>query len=242
MKTAVILAAGMGTRLNTITKGEIPKPFLPINNKPLVERSIENLKSVGIERIILITGHLKEFFEPLKEKYSEIEIVTNENYANTSSMGSFYCTKDILGSNDILLLEGDLIYERKALEILVATEKKDAILLTEDTKMTDDYYFELKNGSVGKITPNLSEISGEFGEMTGLQKLSNKLCREMFKKYEELGNLKIAYEGCISEVAKTRKVTYEKIEGLIWSEIDDATQLDRVMKTIYPKLVEKGEY
>lgn len=39
---AVILVAGMGTRLRNITHDEIPKPFLKINGQSLIERSIEN--------------------------------------------------------------------------------------------------------------------------------------------------------------------------------------------------------
>lgn len=243
MKTAVILVAGMGTRLNDITKGEFPKPFLQINEKPLIERSIENLNFFGVERIILVTGHLKEFFEILSEKYDGIEIIENSDYSNTSSMGSFYVTKDLIKDEDeILLLEGDLIYERKAIEILINSKKKDAILLTEDKQMSDDYYFEINNDSIGKLTSNLNEISGEYGEMTGLQKLSNSLFMKMFETYEKLNNSKLAYEGCLTEIAKTRKISYEKGNGILWSEIDDEYQLKRVMKEIYPKLVEKGEY
>ena len=51
IKTAVILAAGMGSRLQDITGGNLPKGFIKVNGKSLIERSIEKLRSLGIEKI-----------------------------------------------------------------------------------------------------------------------------------------------------------------------------------------------
>lgn len=242
LKKAVILVAGMGTRLKNLTNDEIPKPFFKVNGISLIERSIEKLISVGIEKIILVTGHLDYFFENLKEKYPQIETVKNENYKNTSSMGSFYYAKDLIENDDILLLEGDLIYEKQALIELLSTEEKDTILLTEDKKMTDDYYYEILDKKyIGKLTFDLSEIKGEYGELTGLQKISNSLCKLMFRKYEEENNLKLGYEYCIGKIAKERNIFCKKVEGILWSEIDDEIQLNKVLNTIYPEILKKGE-
>lgn len=239
---AVILTAGMGTRLRNITNDEIPKPFLKINNKPLIERSIEKLIDSRIKEIILVTGHLNHFFEELKKKYPEIKTVKNEEYAVTGSMASFYCSRDLVGNDDILLLEGDLIYEKRALDVLLSLEEKDAILLSEDKKMSDDYYVELSSeNNISKITNNLSEINGNFGEWTGIQKVSNDLCKAMFKKFEDENNKKLGYEYCFEKVAKDRLVYCKKEKGILWSEIDDEYQLNGVMKNLYNKLLEKGE-
>lgn len=242
IKTTVILVAGMGTRLRNLTNDEIPKPFFRINDISLIERSINKLLLHGIEKIILVTGHLDCFFENLKEKYPQIVTIKNANYMNTSSMGSFYCAKELVGDDDILLLEGDLIYERQALIELLSSSEKDTILLTEDKKMSDDYYYEILDGKyIGKLTFDLSTIEGEYGELTGIQKISNELCQLMFKKYEEENNLKLGYEYCIEKIAKEREVFCKKVDGILWSEIDDEYQLNRVLNTIYPKLLEKGE-
>ncbi|WP_462354716.1 hypothetical protein [Fusobacterium ulcerans] len=107
--------------------------------------------------------------------------------------------------------------------------------------MSDDYYYEIIDNSIGKLTFNLFEIKGEYGELTGLQKLSNELCQLMFKKYEDEKNLKLGYEYCIEKIAKERRIFCKRVDGIIWSEIDDEFQLNRVMETIYPKLLEKGE-
>ena len=62
---AVIMAGGKGTRLASVTK-DIPKPMVPIAGKPLLEYQIENLKSCGVQDIILVVGYLgaviKDYF------------------------------------------------------------------------------------------------------------------------------------------------------------------------------------
>ena len=57
---AVIMAGGKGTRLESLTKGEIPKPMIPIKEKPLLLWQIEELKRYGIVDITMIIGHLGE--------------------------------------------------------------------------------------------------------------------------------------------------------------------------------------
>jgi NDP-sugar pyrophosphorylase family protein len=55
----VILAAGRGTRLGALGE-RWPKPLLPIGNRPLIERQIEDLRGLGVERVVVVVGHLRE--------------------------------------------------------------------------------------------------------------------------------------------------------------------------------------
>ena len=59
---AVILAAGLGSRINNISK-DMPKGFIEINGESLIKRSIKQLKKSGISSIYIITGYKKKFFE-----------------------------------------------------------------------------------------------------------------------------------------------------------------------------------
>ena len=241
IKTAVILAAGKGTRLRSVTNNEIPKPFLPINGIPLVERSIEKLTDCGIEKIILVTGHLEEFFEKLKEKYSNVVTIKNEEFATTGNMKSFYTAKELVGEDDILLVEGDLIYEKLAIITLLNSKKKNAILLSEDKYYGDDYYYELIGNKIGKMSNNRNDFEGKYGELTGINKISNELYQELCDYSEKAEDKKIGYEHCLEKLGETREIEYEKVEGIIWAEIDDESQLKTVVEKIYPELLKKGE-
>ncbi|MEK6939069.1 MAG: nucleotidyltransferase family protein [Nanoarchaeota archaeon] len=61
-KTAIILAGGLGTRLKPLTD-KIPKPLVPIGNKPLLQHIIENFRKYGIKNIILSVGYKAEQIE-----------------------------------------------------------------------------------------------------------------------------------------------------------------------------------
>ena len=58
-KTALVLCAGYGKRLNPLTL-ELPKPLLKLNNITLLEKTFNLIKSLGIKKVKLNTFYLKE--------------------------------------------------------------------------------------------------------------------------------------------------------------------------------------
>ena len=107
---AMILAAGMGTRLHPITKS-IPKCLVPVNSKPILEHQFEALLLAGIRDVVLVVGHLAEL---LSEKYGSsyggmnIHYVENRQYDRTNNIYSLWLARQHLNSQ-VLLLEGDLV-------------------------------------------------------------------------------------------------------------------------------------
>ena len=74
VKTALILCAGLGKRLNPMTL-EKPKPLLELNNITLLENTINLIKKLGIKKIFLNTFHLKDqISDYLKEKKFDISV------------------------------------------------------------------------------------------------------------------------------------------------------------------------
>lgn len=62
IKKAVIPAAGLGTRMLPLTKSQ-PKEMLPLGRKPCIQYIIEELASVGVNQILIITGYKKRAIE-----------------------------------------------------------------------------------------------------------------------------------------------------------------------------------
>ncbi|NJE06989.1 nucleotidyltransferase family protein [Thermococcus sp. M39] len=64
IKVGVIPAAGKGNRISELPLTRIlPKPMLPILNRPILEYVIENMKKVGVETVYMIVGHKKELIK-----------------------------------------------------------------------------------------------------------------------------------------------------------------------------------
>lgn len=105
---AIVLAAGMGTRLRPLTN-DTPKSLVKVCGQPMLERQIEFLKEKGIEDIIVVTGYLKEKFEYLKDKYG-VKLIHNDKYDIYNNLYTMYLVKDYLG--DSYVTEAD-VYMRK---------------------------------------------------------------------------------------------------------------------------------
>ena len=97
---AIILAAGLGTRLRPMTDNT-PKALIKVKDKPLVEYQIEYLKEKGIDEIIVVVGYLHEQFDYLKEKYG-VKLVFNEKYAEYNNFYSLYLVKDYLADSYVI--------------------------------------------------------------------------------------------------------------------------------------------
>ena len=97
---ALILAAGLGTRLAPITNDR-PKSMVPVNGKPILVKQIENLLNNGITDITIITGYRSEVIEDLvANNYPMIKIIKSEDYQNTNNMYSAYLARNVLKDED----------------------------------------------------------------------------------------------------------------------------------------------
>ncbi|HVI45581.1 MAG TPA: sugar phosphate nucleotidyltransferase [Chitinophaga sp.] len=108
---AIILAAGIGSRLNPLT-AHIPKPLVRVEGIPIIERQITMLKEKGITDISIITGHLHELFAYLVPKFG-VRLIYNEHYASFNNLYSLFLAKEYFG--DSYILEGDVYLSRNFL-------------------------------------------------------------------------------------------------------------------------------
>lgn len=88
-KNVIILAAGYGLRMVPINQNK-PKALLTVDEKPLIERQIEQLHQVGITDITIVVGFMKEAFDYLTDKYN-VKLVYNKDYAIKNNLYSLAC-------------------------------------------------------------------------------------------------------------------------------------------------------
>ena len=109
---AIILCAGMGTRLKEWTE-HMPKPLFRIHHKPIWEINIEFFIRQGIEDIVLVVGYKAEKFEYLKDKYKNINLqfIYNDKYDIYNSCYSMKIAQQQL-NDDVFVLLGDTVVYR----------------------------------------------------------------------------------------------------------------------------------
>ena len=93
-------------RLGPLGKS-IPKGFVRPAQRAIVEESISKLRSRGIGRVVIVTGHLRHFYDDLRSERDGLITVHNPWFADSGSMSSLACARDLRGT-DFLLLESDL--------------------------------------------------------------------------------------------------------------------------------------
>ena len=242
MKTAVILAAGMGTRLRS-EHADLPKGFLELNGTSIIEQSIARLERAGISDIVIVTGYEAGHYEKLAEKHAGlIRTAHNPDFAASGSMYSLYCARDVLAAipdEGFLLLESDLIYESRALDVLIAHESPDAVLLSGHTAAGDEVYVEAPNGNLVSMSKSRSQLGSVAGELVGISKISRGLFALMKPLAAEHFRDSLYYDyetDCLVEAARSREIACPVVADLIWTEIDDPAHLERARREIVPKL------
>lgn len=113
MKRAIILAAGLGTRLKPLTLFT-PKPLLKVRGISLLENTINILKQSGISQIIVICGYKKECFYELRDKL-KFDLLEFSEFDGKNSAASLKFGIDYLQKGS-LVLNGDLYFTRSFME------------------------------------------------------------------------------------------------------------------------------
>lgn len=239
--TAVILAAGLGSRLGDL-KANRPKAFLQVGEETLIERSIGLLKRNGISKIIIGTGFEESYFQQLQKTHGEIITQVNPKYADSGSMYTLYLLRSFL-ANPFLLLEADLLYEEDALHQLLEDDREDLILASGKTQSGDEVYIQADSqGLLQNMSKKLADLDFVTGELVGICKLSTKVFDSMIRfadAYFANTDLHLHYEDTLVGIAEKEDIPIKVVEELLWCEIDDATHLQRAQAIIYPKIQDK---
>ena len=242
VKTAVILAAGMGTRLKGYTQ-ERPKGFLEIDGLSLIERSITNLLREGISSIIIGTGYFHEHFDLLRERFPAVSTFRNEDFAVTGSMYTLYVLRHLV-KGPFLLLESDLLYDPIALEHLLSDPVEDIILASGATNSGDEVFIQhSKNRFLENMSKNRSILNHIDGELVGISKLSRPTLDKMVtfsESYFNTGSRMMNYEDALVGTAIHHNILIKVIDDLVWCEIDDENHLQRALTQVYPKIPLRG--
>ena len=239
VETAVILAAGIGSRLKGRTRNR-PKGFLILNGMSLIERSCRQLAVAGIRRILIGTGYLDSAYREFAASFSQarVECVRSDRYTTTGSMYTLYNLRNMI-AEPFLLLESDLLYESRALQLLLTAPAPDLILASGFTGSGDEVFIQMDSRSrliaLSKSKENLPRIDAE---LVGINKLSvhayDLACAVMEDRLASYPGLD--YEHGLVEVSRQYPIGVLKDEGLIWCEIDDEFHLARAEEQILPRL------
>ena len=126
---AVVMAGGFGTRIQPLTHS-IPKPMLPIVNRPMMEHTMMMLKDLGITDFIVLLYYkpkiIKEYFKDGSDFGITINYITpNDDYGTA---GAVKLAQDLIGDENFIIVSGDLVTDFNFQKLFDFHKKKKAKL------------------------------------------------------------------------------------------------------------------
>ena len=230
LTTAVILAAGR--RLDF----DKPVAFLEIDEETvLLERTVQILFENNIENIVVVTGFRVDYFDKFIKKYPKIKLIHNDAYQNTGTMKSLSLIHGSI-NNDFILIESDIIFEKKALKQLIDHPENDCMIITNESGSGDEALVEIRNHYIYNMTKDKHQLNKIDGEMIGLSKISYAMFEKMMKRFETNQNPYLNYEYMLMDIGRKYKIGFVKIGDLLWWEFDTKAHYEKFKKQIYRRL------
>jgi len=161
---ALILNSGRGERLFPLTKYK-PKSLIKIGNNTLLGHQLNSLIEHNIRDIIITTGPFEKKLRKYVEKeYCDVNVsyVKNPKYRTTNYIYSMWLARSLV-DDDVILLHGDLLFERKLLERLVDEKYVNCVLVNRKIKPPEkDFKAVIENNRVIKIGVEFSGRNAFF--------------------------------------------------------------------------------
>ena len=241
---AIILAAGMGKRLGELTKNNT-KCMVEVDGVRLIERALRILERKNLNRIILVVGYqhenLMSFVNSL-EIQTQIEFIINEVYDKTNNIFSLSLAKEQMTEDDTLLLESDLIFEERLIDMLLE-DKRDSLALVDKfeswmdgTCIVVDQDDNITDFIPGKLLQYREKE--QYYKTVNIYKFGADFSKNVYVPFLEayakvMGNNEY-YEAVIKLILLLDKNTMKakRLQGKLWYEIDDIQDLD-IAQTLF---------
>lgn len=241
---AIILAAGMGKRLGELTKNNT-KCMVEVDGVRLIERALRILDRKNLNRIILVVGYqhenLMSFVNSLGIQ-TQIEFIINEVYDKTNNIFSLSLAKEQMIEDDTLLLESDLIFEERLIDMLLE-DKRDSLALVDKfeswmdgTCIVVDQDDNITDFIPGKLLQYREKE--QYYKTINIYKFGADFSKNVYVPFLEayakvMGNNEY-YEAVIKLILLLDKNTMKakRLQGELWYEIDDIQDLD-IAQTLF---------
>lgn len=226
---ALILAAGYGSRLGDATDG-MPKGFIEIGGRPILDRQIEILESCGVTRVCLATGYRFEEFE--KRYGSRVDYRYNPFWDKGNNMVSFLFARDWIDESFVCMY-ADLLYEPEIIKAALAATSDIALVVDRSAIEAGHALVTVESGSIRQVGTHV-QPENAYARFIGVAKFSAQGARDLLPEVEaaaKAGQLDKYYVVGVQRLMdRGYPVEPVDISGKRWMEIDFPADLDRARR------------
>ena len=233
IRKAIILAAGVGDRLQPFTR-QFPKCLAPVNGVPILVNALTHLSDVGVTEVVVVVGHHKEkIYERIGYTFQTVKItyIESENYAGTNNIYSLWLAREHL-VGDVFLLEADVFFEPRLLEKMLSHESGSLAAVSQHQSWMSGTVVNInKSGNIQALMDAWDQ-GPDFDYSTVFKTVNIYLFRGDFlhryflphlEAYIASGDIDEYYEVVLHAMAHRGKHDLRAVrcDDLRWYEIDD---------------------
>jgi choline kinase len=243
---AVIFAAGMGRRLGAVGR-RAPKVLLRFGGRSLLERHLTLLAEVGVAEVTVAVGFEAERVRgelARLQRGEGVHTVENPDYSD-GSVTTLWCLREaLLAGGEVLIMDGDVLYDRRLLQRLLASAHQNCFLLDRDVEPGEEpMKLAVRDGRPVDFRKTLERPHDYYGESVGFFRLNEIVAARLVEAAGhmiESGRRDEYFEEALREVLLTEPsgcFGFEDVTGLPWIEIDFPEDVSRAEREILPRLL-----
>jgi choline kinase len=243
---AIILAAGLGLRLQQPPGEQFPKCLLRFDGITLLERHLQMLEAVGVDEVVLALGFQPEQVEAeltrAGRKVPEIKL--NPRFDLGSVLTVHTVADALTRGGDVLLMDADVLYDERILAALVAGETVNRLLIDRDFEAGDEpVKLCLKDGVPVELRKQLA-VNLEYdtiGESVGFFRFRQETAQrfaQIVAGYVDSDRANMPHEEAVRDLLLERSQVFDTadVTGSPWIEIDFPNDVARASTEILPQL------
>ncbi len=238
---AVMLAAGMGRRLGT----ETPKVLLEVGGRTLLARHLAILSALDIDRLTVGIGYRALEVERALAALgrNDVSTVLNPDHEKGSILTLWRLREALTAGGDVLLMDADVLYDRRVLAPLLHTRHRDCLLVDAAFEPGDEpVKLGVAAGRVADFGKTLDAGMTVLGESVGFFRLSEETARVLVRTAGRMikdGGEERPMEDALRTVlrAASPPFGFEDVTGLPWIEIDFPEDVERADGEVLPRLL-----
>ena len=221
---AVILAAGMGTRLGK----PWPKPLTPlVDGRTIMRQQMDNLeKAFGADlRVMTVIGFKLEL---IIEAFPNVAYVYNENYDQTNTNRSLLKALRIAGGRGVLWMNGDVVFDPAVLERVKPLMEAGTSFICVNTSATAEEEVKYTVDADGNVALLSKTVENALGESVGINYISASDRADLIAGLEACADTDYFERGIEIAIEKVgMKVVPLDISDLFAVEVDFEDDLER---------------
>lgn len=181
---AIILAAGVGSRLRPITN-EVPKCMVQVNGIRIIDKQIDNLIKAGIRDIYVVSGYKHEVLDAhIKEHYPFVKVVSNSRFGQTNNMYSLYLTRDFVYGEEFLLMNSDVYYDANIISGMLVGTDCSKIACDKSQFLEESMKITIDGGKINHISKKISQEE-HFAVSIDVYRISSKDSKVLFEEVRD---------------------------------------------------------